>query len=64
MHHEIAGHKATPAASVVCTFQISNVARAGAEKIFDLGQLSQFEQAGLKDLIPELKDFEFGCSGY
>ena len=41
---------------------------AGAEKIFDLGQLSEFEQAGMKDLIPELKDsiekgFEFGRSG-
>ena len=41
---------------------------AGAEKIFDLGKLSEFEQAGLKDLIPELKSsidkgFEFGRSG-
>lgn len=41
---------------------------AGAEKVFDLGELSDFEQAGLKDLIPELKSsiekgFEFGRSG-
>lgn len=41
---------------------------AGAEKVFDLGELSEFEQAGLKDLIPELKasiekGFEFGRSG-
>lgn len=41
---------------------------AGAEKIFDLGKLSDFEEAGLKDLIPELKSsiekgFEFGRSG-
>ncbi|CAK0783690.1 hypothetical protein CVIRNUC_006889 [Coccomyxa viridis] len=40
----------------------------GAEKIFDLGKLSEFEEAGLKDLIPELKSsidkgFEFGRSG-
>ena len=33
-----------------------DVSHAGAEKIFDLGQLSEFEQAGLKDLIPELKE--------
>ena len=41
---------------------------AGAEKIFDLGKLSEFEEAGLKDLIPELKGsidkgFDFGRSG-
>ncbi len=41
---------------------------AGAEKVFDLGELSDFEKAGLKDLIPELKasidkGFEFGRSG-
>lgn len=28
---------------------------AGAEKIMDLGELTEFEQAGLKDAIPELK---------
>lgn len=28
---------------------------AGAERIFDLGELSEFEEAGLKDAIPELK---------
>ena len=44
------------------------MSRAGAEKIFDLGELSEFEQAGLKDLIGELKSsidkgIEFGCSG-
>jgi len=44
------------------------VTPAGAEKMFDLGKLSDFEQAGMKDLIPELKDsiekgFEFGRSG-
>jgi malate dehydrogenase len=41
---------------------------AGAEKVFDLGELSDFEQAGLKDAIPELKasidkGIEFGKSG-
>lgn len=28
---------------------------AGAEKVMGLGELTDFEQAGLKDAIPELK---------
>ncbi len=45
-----------------------HVSCAGAEKIFDLGELSEFEQAGLKDLMAELKSsidkgVEFGRSG-
>ncbi len=28
---------------------------AGAEKVMGLGELTEFEQAGLKDAIPELK---------
>ena len=45
-----------------------HAARAGAEKVHDLGELSEYEQAGLKALIPELKSsidkgIEFGQSG-
>jgi malate dehydrogenase len=41
---------------------------AGAEKVFDLGDLSDYEKEGLKALIPELKasiekGIEFGKSG-
>ncbi len=41
---------------------------AGAEKVYDLGELTEFEEAGLKDAIPELKasiqkGIEFGQSG-
>ena len=45
-----------------------NMQNAGAEKVFDLGDLSDYEKEGLKTLIPELKasiekGFEFGKSG-
>lgn len=41
---------------------------AGAEKVMGLGELTEFEQASLKDAIPELKasiekGIEFAKSG-